>query len=266
MSWRRISDCKEDGEEYSKLFHSGFRAISLRPFAEHDHSTRVTSANEMHNRRKTPPLPYYIPRKRNLPSSGSVDTHISHGHRGAYAQPSFMSVSSASDLWSSEDSDSEIEEYKKFFVDDYLAPPLGDCTTPLSSPSLRSCPNYVTPWDVPSPNESFLSLAHSPITLTHPNRERGFSIESLAPSLLSSLDLTNNEIQNTDDAWMLEQSSPRLHAQERGGVDADVSDMSFDVDKADWRQFHIDWLSTLTPTQHISRSDRTISTATRELF
>ena len=161
-----------------------------------------------------------------------------------------------------------LSERSAYSVDDYLAPPLGDCTTSLSSPSLRSCPNYVTPWDVPSPNESFLSLAHSPITLTHPNRERGFSIESLAPSLLSSLDLTNNEIQNTDDAWMLEQSSPRLHAQERGGVasDADVSDMSFDVDKADWRQFHIDWLSTLTPTQHIAHSDRTISTATQELF
>lgn len=117
----------------------------------------------------------------------------------------------------------------------------------------------MTPLDVPSPDESFLSLAHSPITLTRPNRERGFSIESLAPSLRSSSDLT-------DDAWMLEQSSPRLHAQERGGVDVDVSDMSFDVDKADWRQFHIDWLSTLTPTHNVSHTDRTISTATQESF
>lgn len=258
MSWLRISDCQADGEEYSKLFHSGFRAISLQPFAEHGHSTQVTSANEMHNGRKTAPFSQYTPRNRNAPS-GSIDTHISHGYRYAHAELSSMSVSPTSDLWSSEDGDSEIEEYKKFFVDDYLAPPSGHCTASLSSPSPRSCPIHVTPLDVPSPDESFLSLAHSPITLTRPNRERGFSIESLAPSLRSSSDLT-------DDAWMLEQSSPRLHAQERGGVDVDVSDMSFDVDKADWRQFHIDWLSTLTPTHNVSHTDRTISTATQESF
>ncbi|KIK91825.1 hypothetical protein PAXRUDRAFT_830505 [Paxillus rubicundulus Ve08.2h10] len=46
--------------------------------------------------------------------------------------------------------------------------------------------------------------------------------------------------EKSDRAWMLEESSPELKAQEFSD-DEDVSDLSLDHD-ADWRQFHVDWL------------------------
>ena len=123
-----------------------------------------------------------------------------------------------------------------------MSPSFEDCKTPS-----RSHPVYTTPWDAPSQNESFLSLAYSPLTSTRPRQERGFSIENLSPSRQSSLYLTDEEIDDAEDVWMLEQSNPQLRAQGRVVDASDVSDMPLDVDAVNWRQFHIDWLSTMTP-------------------
>ncbi|KAL4066726.1 hypothetical protein V8B97DRAFT_1654323 [Scleroderma yunnanense] len=266
MSWLKAKDWVT-GEEYSKLFHSGLRAISARfPFAQRNQSTRVISSDEMHDGRKScTPLPYHIRRHRNTTTKRrgerppvSVDTQTlpSHRHKGAHSLPSSMLVPPASDPRTPESSDSEIEAYKTFFLDDYAEPPQVDYVD-LFSPRTRSSPFHLTLWDGVSQRESFLSLAHSPVTSTHPFpsfRERCLSLESLPPSRRSSLHdhpLANDEMPSTDDAWMLEQSSPKLHAQQCG-VDADVSDMSLDVDATDWRQFHIDWLSSMSLTQKLS--------------
>ena len=106
------------------------------------------------------------------------------------------------------------------------------------------------PWDVPPQNESFLSLAYSPLTSTRPCQERGFSIENLSPSRQSSLYLTDEEIDDAEDVWMLEQSNPQLRAQGRVVDASDVSDMPLDADAANWRQFHMDWLSSMTLSLH----------------
>jgi len=56
-----------------------------------------------------------------------------------------------------------------------------------------------------------------------------------------------------DPAWMLEESSPELKAQDYG-EDVDVAEINLDG-VSDWRQFHVDWLQNEPSVQMLTTSD-----------
>lgn len=100
--------------------------------------------------------------------------------------------------------------------------------------------NLGDPSPLPPKEESFLSLSNDLDVLYRPRRrERPLSTPIMPlPSCRYSGHYRRRE--RIDPAWMLEESSPELEAQD-DGENADVIEINLDG-VSDWRQFHVDWL------------------------
>ncbi|KAF9223248.1 hypothetical protein BS17DRAFT_767161 [Gyrodon lividus] len=262
MSWLKAKDWPS-GMEYSSLFHSGLRAISLRPcpFRARANSVAVSSSEKRSNGRGSRLLRLSTTRKgsRNLATSTTESTSTtepssppSRTERVARPRPSSMIVRSTKELsepWSSGGT-FEFGKHHKFSERDQ---DVGCVTPPVETYSFWSHPGsgsfFVNLGDIdananPPKEESLLSLSSSPDVHPLPQRERTVSIQTTPlpthrPSLYNHTRDTKRE--KLDHAWMLEESSPELKAQESRD-DEDVLDLSLERDAADWRQFHVDWL------------------------
>lgn len=127
----------------------------------------------------------------------------------------------------------------------YLMPPIEiDGVRSLAGP--RSFLVNLGEMDAFAVEESFLFPSSSPDAFLHhpvPRRERPVSTQTMP---LSSRRTRETRWERSDCAWMLEESSPELKAQEF--VDAEEEIRPDDVDEphmADWRQFHLDLLQTI---------------------
>ncbi|KAH7884829.1 hypothetical protein F5I97DRAFT_1812076 [Phlebopus sp. FC_14] len=255
MSWLKVRDWAS-GVEYSNLFHSGIRAISLRPRCQRSQpssnsvSLPAPKTGSTGRRSSVVSLSSRILRR-------SVTTRHNNGSPAPTAEaekrvrprPSSMFVAStkeAPDFWSSEGTKREGEEDQD--VDCSGATSLADTADPFSSlPGSHSFFVHLGDIDT-SPTftkvDPFPLLSNFPDVPRHrPTPRRPMSMQTAPPSYQKS-SLYYRSTEKLDAAWMLEESSPELKAQECGD-NADVSDMSLDVSNAansDWRQFHVDWL------------------------
>lgn len=124
---------------------------------------------------------------------------------------------------------------------DGLLLPIMDLEDPFSSsPQSRSFyVNLGDPSPLPPKEESFLSLSNDLDALYRlPRRERPLSTPTMP--LPFSGHYRRERRERIDPAWMLEESSPELEAQD-DGENADVTEVNLDG-VSDWRQFHVDWL------------------------
>ncbi|KAG2107201.1 uncharacterized protein F5147DRAFT_753608 [Suillus discolor] len=182
MSWLKAKDWAS-GVEYSSLFHSGLRAISLRSLI----GTRTRAQST---------APISSPEKTKRRYSLSL--------KGVRPRPSSMFVCSTNEL---------CEPWGKggSFFDNIH-------------------------------EESFLSLSNDLDTFYRPlRRELPLSTQTMPmPSCRFSGHYRRERRERIDPAWMLEESSPELEAQD-DGENADVTEVNLDG-VPDWRQFHVDWL------------------------
>ncbi|KIJ62921.1 hypothetical protein HYDPIDRAFT_176329 [Hydnomerulius pinastri MD-312] len=267
MSWLKAKDWAS-GVEYSSLFHSGLRAISLRPRVRCTRANSVAGSSSLEKSSGRSSVAYLssrllrrsTTRKNSRGSSTSAESSPppTRAGKAVRPRPSSMFVRSTkeiSELWSSGGDFFEIEECQKCFEEDvnYLMPSgLNTAADPFSSsPGSRSF--YVNLGDIdtsliPPKEESFLSLSNTPDVHLHrppPRRERPVSMHAIPfPSQRSSLHHRSRDTkrERLDHAWMLEESSPEMKAQESGDDEDVVDSISLDSDVADWRQFHVDWL------------------------
>lgn len=127
---------------------------------------------------------------------------------------------------------------------DGLLLPIVDLEDPFSSsPQSRSFyVNLGDPSPLPPKEESFLSLSNElDIPYRQPRRQRPLSTPIMPlPSCRFSGHYWRERRERIDPAWMLEESSPELEAQD-DGENADVTEINLDG-VSDWRQFHVDWL------------------------
>lgn len=167
--------------------------------------------------------------------------------KGVRPRPSSMFVRSTKEL-------SELWEKGGVFFDDIrgrqkliqdgadgLLLPIMDLEDPFSSsPQSRSFyVNLGDPSPLPPKEESFLSLSNDLDALYRlPRRERPLSTPTMP--LPFSGHYRRERRERIDPAWMLEESSPELEAQD-DGENADVTEVNLDG-VSDWRQFHVDWL------------------------
>ncbi|EGN99412.1 hypothetical protein SERLA73DRAFT_182383 [Serpula lacrymans var. lacrymans S7.3] len=253
MSWLKSRDWSS-GIEYSNLFHSGLRAISLRPRARRN-SSILSSSPEKPSRRSSV-ISFssrFLKRSDSSVKSSPCNTPevISHAPRSEKAlrpRPSSMFIRGTKDLaeqlWVAGGN-----VFSSYDVKNYVprnSPPNLESIDPFSSsPGSRSF--FVSLSDSTSSpkGESFLSLSSTspaPDGLYHPLplRERPISIQTMPlPSRRSSIQYRPVDTwERFDAAWMLEESSPSLDPQEdEGGIE--VLNLNGDDD---WRQFHVDWL------------------------
>ncbi|KAH7920881.1 hypothetical protein BV22DRAFT_769762 [Leucogyrophana mollusca] len=261
MPWHKARDWASS-VEYSTLFHSGLRAISRRPPPQ-SQAIAVTPPAEKRSRRSSViSLSSRLLRRGNRtgkdsqsPASSASSSHpASRTEKAVRARPSSMFVRSTkelSDLWSAGGNLFPGDESQKFMQDnlDEILPRMADHVDPFSSsPGSRSF--FVTLGDQASPNanrQSFLSLSsNSPEILQRPLPRRGRPISTQTMPLPSSRSSVRHRSRDRrerfDSAWMLEESSPELAAQEDSDH-IDILDLTFDGgDEADWRQFHVNWL------------------------
>lgn len=109
---------------------------------------------------------------------------------------------------------------------------------------------------LPPKEESFLSLSHDPEALYRPlpRRERSISTQTMPPlPSIFSPHYRRDRRERIDPAWMLEESSPELKAQDYE-EDVDVAEINLDG-VSDWRQFHVDWLQNEPSVQMLTTSD-----------
>lgn len=255
MSWLKVKDWAS-GVEYSSLFHSGLRAISLRPLI--GIRTRAQSPSpipslEKTKRRYTVSLSSCL-LKRGTSTKGPPTSKSSLSppcaEKGVRSRPSSMFVSSTKEL-------SELREKGGSLFDDLrgrqkliqdeadgLLLPIMDLKDPFSSsPHSRSF--YVNLGDtspLPPKEESFLSMSNDLDALYRPpRRERPLSTQTMPlPSWRFSGQYRRERRERIDPAWMLEESSPEFEAQD-DGENFDVTEVNLDG-VSDWRQFHVDWL------------------------
>lgn len=108
----------------------------------------------------------------------------------------------------------------------YLLPPI-ELDAVRSLPGSRSFFMNLGEMDVMK-EESFLSLSNSPDALPHRPVPRCACRASMVSSSLHH--------RAGDCAWMLEESSPELKVYDDGDED----------DARDWRQFHVDWVRSIS--------------------
>lgn len=124
---------------------------------------------------------------------------------------------------------------------DGMLSPIPNSVDP-SSPAPRAQSFYVNLRDsspLPPKEESFLSLSNDSEALHQPRHELPVSTQTMPlPSRFSPRH--RRDRRERDPAWMLEESSPEMEAQDFG-ENADVAEINLDG-VSDWRQFHVDWL------------------------
>ncbi|KAH7911518.1 hypothetical protein BJ138DRAFT_1006428 [Hygrophoropsis aurantiaca] len=271
MSWLKAREWAS-GVEYSSLFHSGLRAISLSPSPRSRAASTTSSSAEKRSRRSSViSLSSRLLKRRTFTSksSGSSSTSTSTSpsppppSSAKKPRPSSMFVrptKDLSDLWST--GGDIFTSDGPDHLDDFL-PPMTDTVDPFSaSPESRSFfvslgdPTPTSTYIPPPPfipaskldTESFLSLAsNSPELRTRalPRRERPVSMPLPPRSRRSSVHYRREkererDRERLDPAWMLEESSPELGPLD-GGDDVHIDVLHLE-ERADWRQFHVDWL------------------------
>ncbi|KAG1866166.1 hypothetical protein F4604DRAFT_1956724 [Suillus subluteus] len=255
MSWLKSKD-RASGVEYSNLFHSGLRAISLRSFI--GTRTRAQSAApipppEKTKRRYSISLSSCLLRRstsRKSPPTSKSSLSPPCAEKGVRPRPSSMFVRSTkepSELWEKGGSFfDDISGCQKLIQDgaDGLLSPIMHLEDPFSSsPHSRSFyVNLGDPSPLPPKEESFLSLSNEmDAPYRQPRRQRPLSTPIMPlPSCRFSGHYWRERRERIDPAWMLEESSPELEARDNG-ENADVTEVNLDG-VSDWRQFHVDWL------------------------
>ncbi|KAG2369051.1 hypothetical protein BDR07DRAFT_847837 [Suillus spraguei] len=255
MSWLKVKDWAS-GVEYSSLFHSGLRTISLRSLmgtrTRAQSTARIPSSEETKRRYSFSVSSCLLRRGTSTKSPPTSKSSLSspRAKKGVRPRPSSMFVRPTKEL-------SELWEKDGGFFDDIhgrqkliqdrsngLLLPIMYSEDPFSSlPQSRSF--YVNLGDsspLPPKEESFLSLSHDLDAFYRPpRRERPLSTPTMPlPSCRFSGHYRREHRERIDPAWMLEESSPELEAQD-DGENADVTEISLDC-VSDWRQFHVDWL------------------------
>lgn len=255
MSWLKAKDWAS-GVEYSSLFHSGLRAISLRPLRgtrTRAQSTALIPSPEKTKRRYSLSVSSCLLKRgtsTKSPPTSKSSLSPPCAEKEVRPRPSSMFVRSTKEL-------SELWEKGGSFFDDILGRqkliqdgadglhlPIMDLGDPFSSlPQSRSF--YVNLGDtspLPLKEESFLSLSNDQDALYRPpRRERPLSTQTMPlPSCRFSGHYRRERRERIDPAWMLEESSPELEAQD-DGENGDVTEINLDG-VSDWRQFHVDWL------------------------
>ncbi|KAG2035760.1 hypothetical protein BDR03DRAFT_961461, partial [Suillus americanus] len=252
MSWLKAKDWAS-GVEYSNLFHSGLRAISLRSLIgtrTRAQSTVQTPSPEKTKRRYSLSLSSCLLRRSTSTKSPPISkSSLSPrcAEKGVRPRPSSMFVRSTkepSELWDKGGSFfDDVGGCQKLIQDgaDGLLSPIMDLEDPFSSsPHSRSFyVNLGDPSPLPAKGESFLSLSNElDAPYRQPRRQRPLSMP--LPSCRFSGHYWRERRERIDPAWMLEESSPELEAQD-DGENGDVTEINLDG-VSDWRQFHVDWL------------------------
>ncbi|KAG0695126.1 hypothetical protein DFH29DRAFT_956780 [Suillus ampliporus] len=256
MSWLKARDWAS-GVEYSSLFHSGLRAISLHPLIgtrTRAQSAAPTPSSEKAKRRCS--LSSRLLKRgtstKSPPTSKEKESSSfpSGAEKVVRPRPSSMFVRSTKELqelWVTEGSFfDDTHDRQKLIQDgaDGLLSPIMDSGDPFSSsPKSRSFyVNLGDPSPLPPKEESFLSLSNDLDALSRPpRRERPLSTQTMPlPSRRFSGHYRRERRERFDPAWMLEESSPELEAQD-DGENADVTEINLEG-ASDWRQFHVDWL------------------------
>ncbi|KAG1738403.1 uncharacterized protein EDB91DRAFT_458287 [Suillus paluster] len=251
MSWLKARDWAS-GVEYSSLFHSGLRAISLRPLL--GTRTRAQSAAPTPSLEKTKRRCSLSSRllkrgtsTKSPPTSKESSPPPSDAEKVVRPRPSSMFVSSTKELqelWVTGGSYLDGTDDRPKLIQDGLLSPIIDSGDLFSSlPQSRSFyVNLRDPSPLPPKEESFLSLSNDLDALYRPpRRERPLSTQTMPlPSRRFSGRNRRERRERIDPAWMLEESSPELEAQD-DGENADVTEINLDS-VSDWRQFHVDWL------------------------
>ncbi|KAF9230412.1 hypothetical protein BU15DRAFT_69216 [Melanogaster broomeanus] len=267
MSWLKAKD-QQSGVEYSSLFHSGLRAISLLSrarsssvaFAPSSPSSSEESAHGSRSSATSLSSRLFNRRKRGSqrPATSRESYSPSPLAEKKVVRPRPLSVlvhstTEISEPWASGgEGCQKLSHQCRFFALGYSGHYRDDNRATYSFSSLARSRSFfvkladintnpIAPKDVP-----LLSLsgsAEAPLQHALPRRARPASMQTMTPSHLSSFHHRKPEIkrEKLDRAWMLEESSPELQGQDFGD-DEDVSDLSLDSDVADWRQFHVDWL------------------------
>lgn len=255
MSWLKVKDWAS-GVEYSSLFHSGLRAISLRPLIgirTRTQSTASIPSPEKTKRRYSVCLSSCLLKRgtsTKSPPTSKPSLSPPCAEKRTRSRPSSMFVRSTKEL-------SELREKGVNFFDDIrgrkkliqdeadgLLMPIMDLKDPFSS-SPQSKSFYVNlgdPSPLPPKEESFLFMSND-LDALHwtPRRERPLSTQTMPlPSCGFCGRYRRERRERIDPAWMLEESSPELEAQDDGG-NVDVTELHLDG-VSDWRQFHVDWL------------------------
>ncbi|OAX34122.1 hypothetical protein K503DRAFT_786005 [Rhizopogon vinicolor AM-OR11-026] len=262
-SWLKARDWAS-GVEYSSLFHSGLRAISLRCPRPRAQSAAPLSSPEKNSRRSS--LSYFLKRgtstKSRLSPSTSKEPSPSCAEKVVRPRPSSMFVSStkeSDELWITRgDFLDDTDDRQKFIQGgaDGMLSRIPDSADPFSL-AARSRSYYVNLRDsspLPPKGESFLSLSNDSEALYRsPRRERPVSFQNMPLPSIFSPPCRRDRRERIDPAWMLEESSPELEAQD-DGENADVAEINLDG-VSDWRQFHVDWLQDEPSVQMLTTSN-----------
>ncbi|KAG1830535.1 hypothetical protein EV424DRAFT_263520 [Suillus variegatus] len=255
MSWLKAKDWAS-GVEYSSLFHSGLRAISLRSLIgarTRAQSTTLISSPEKTKRRCSLSLSSCLFKRgtsTKSPPTSKSSLSPPCTEKCVRPRPSSMFVCSTNELcepWGKGGSFFDNRHGRQKLIQDGadgLPLSIMDLRDPFSS-SPQSKSFYVNlgdPSPLPPKEESFLSLSNDLDTFYRPlRRERPLSTQTMPlPSCRFSGHYRRERRERIDPAWMLEESSPELEAQD-DGENADVTEVNLDG-VSDWRQFHVDWL------------------------
>ncbi|KAF8124799.1 hypothetical protein EV363DRAFT_1353648 [Boletus edulis] len=236
MSWLNAKDLAT-GVEYSSLFHSGLRAISLRPRASRSRRCSSSSSSQKGWSGDTSSTASLSSKRSRARTRYPSPAPPSPATRVTRPRPSSMFVRPTKDTLF------EVGDYTRFSEEQRLR--AGHLLPPVELDGLRSLavsqPLFVNLGEMDATgDESFLSLSNpTDGFLQHavPRHERPVLIQPMS-SRRSSLHRRTRETrrERSDCAWMLEECSPELKAYDSGN---EVEEIWLDGDR-DWRQFHVD--------------------------
>ncbi|KAF8556521.1 hypothetical protein OG21DRAFT_1495479 [Imleria badia] len=249
MSWLMAKDWAT-GVEYSSLFHSGLRVISLRPRARRARtcssrsssrdtrssgdisSSSMASLSSRLVRRRTTrtrrPSPSISSSTESSPAPPSRAPNVAHPRPSSMYVPTKEMV----DAWLSEAS-FDMGDFSKFPDEEHLC--AGYPLSPIELDAGRSRSFVVDLGEVDGAmeEESFL-LLNSPDGFLHHSSERPETMS--VPSRCA----VETGRERGDCAWMLEEPSPELEAYDPGNEE-DEEEIRPENER-DWRQFHVDWV------------------------